>query len=145
MSNSTAATTGHLCICGCSQIITSKATYKPGHDAAHVSFLLQGLLNEEADQGRAAVTTALIRGEAKNLPSEALQAKFLRAAERLFAAKAPKAPKAKREVVEILDSGTVKVGRWEYPAREIKYSDDTSLVQRNEKRDGSGVWIDIAA
>lgn len=146
----------------------SKATFRPGGDAAYVSYLLGGIINEIADftedklaEGETfpEYISRLIHQEAANLDfSGALKYKFESAAERVLAreldrqtkaaikaAKAAlKARKTKREVVEILDSGVVKVGRWEYPAREIKYSDDTSLLQRNEKRDGSGAWIDLA-
>lgn len=147
----------------------SKATFRPGGDAAYVSYLLGGIINEIADFGPerlgegedfAKYIRRIVRQEAANLGfSEALKAKFLAAAERILqreldrqerdlikaAKKAAKTAKAKREVIEILDAGTVKVGRWEYPAREIKYSDDTELLQRNAKRDGSGEWIDLPA
>ena len=147
----------------------SKATFRPGGDAAYVSYLLGGIINEIADFGPerlgegetfAKYIARIIKQEAANLGfSEALKYKFEAAAERILAreldrqtkatikaAKAAlKAKKAKREVIEILDSGVVKVGRWEYPAREIKYSDETSLLQRNAKRDGSGEWIDLPA
>lgn len=72
------------CACNtCNETVGPKAMYRPGHDARHVSVLLQGLINEHAD-GRT-VTKALIAAEAKNLPSERLRAKFIRAAERLAA------------------------------------------------------------
>ena len=74
----------NACACGtCHEPVGPKAMYRPGHDARHVSVLLQGLVNEYAD-GRK-VTKALINAEAKNLPTEALRAKFMRAAERLVA------------------------------------------------------------
>ena len=148
----------------------SKATFRPGGDAAYVSYLLGGIINEIADFGTDKLTVGesfegyirrVYEGEAGNLGfSEPLKFKFLAAAERILqreldrqerelikaAKKAAKSAKAKREVVEIIDYAEgVKVGRWVYPAREIKYSDDTSLVQRNAKRDGSGEWIDLAA
>ena len=34
-------------------------------------------------------------------------------------------------------NGTVKVGRWEYPARKL----DSGIIERNTKRDGSGEWV----
>lgn len=74
----------NTCACGtCHEPVGRKAMYRPGHDARHVSVLLQGLINEHAD-GRK-VTKALIAAEAKHLPSERLRAKFTRAAERLAA------------------------------------------------------------
>ncbi|QHB47223.1 hypothetical protein SEA_APPLECIDER_54 [Arthrobacter phage AppleCider] len=36
--------------------------------------------------------------------------------------------------------GTVKVGRWEYPA---KYDANTQTTLRNTKRDGSGEWVEF--
>ncbi|MFE7197583.1 hypothetical protein [Microbacterium oxydans] len=74
----------NTCACGtCNETVGPKATFRPGHDARAVSVLLQGLVNEHAD-GRK-VTKALISAESKKLPSEALRAKFIRAAERLVA------------------------------------------------------------
>ena len=149
----------------------SKATFRPGGDAAYVSYLLGGIINEIADLSDAVrlgegetfakYIARIIGQEAANLGfSEALKYKFLAAAERILqreldrqerdliraAKKAAKTAKSKREVIEIIDyaEGT-KIGRWVYPAREIKYSDETTLLQRNAKRDGSGEWIDIAA
>ena len=142
----------------------SKATFRPGGDAAYVSYLLGGIINEIADftedklsegEDFATYIRRAIRREAENLGfSGALKYKFLVAAKRILQREldrqakadvkaARKALKAKREVIGIVYSGVVKVGRWEYPAREIKYSDDTELVQRNAKRDGSGEWIDL--
>lgn len=144
----------------------SKATFRPGGDAAYVSYLLGGIINEIADFGPERLGEGenfetyikrIIAQEAANLGfSAALKFKFLNAAYRILDRElarqakadikaAKKAAKAKREVIEILDAGTVKVNRWEYPAREIKYSDDTELLQRNAKRDGSGEWVDLPA
>lgn len=83
----------NACACGtCHEPVGPKAMYRPGHDARHVSVLLQGLVNEHAD-GRK-VTKALIATEAKSLPTEALRAKFTRAAERLIAKQAEADAKA---------------------------------------------------
>ena len=76
-----------------SQNPKSKARYRPGGDAQHVSYLLQGLINSYAD-GKP-VTKALINGMATELPSEPLRAKFLRAAERLVAKQTEAAKEAK--------------------------------------------------
>ncbi|UNK71738.1 hypothetical protein [Microbacterium sp. H1-D42] len=74
----------NTCACGtCHEAVGPKAIYRPGHDARHVSALLGGLINTQQD-GKP-VTKALINAEAKALPSEALRAKFTRAAERLVA------------------------------------------------------------
>jgi len=90
----TTQTEARACACGtCHEAVGPKATYRPGHDARHVSYLLQGLVNSYAD-GQP-VTKALINGMAKELPSEPLKAKFLRAAERLVAKQAEAAKEAK--------------------------------------------------
>ncbi|KAA9110380.1 hypothetical protein [Microbacterium rhizomatis] len=84
------------CLCGCGQTVSAKASYRSGHDAAHCSMLLQGLVNEVAD-GRP-ITKALIAQEAKNLPSAPLQAKFRNAAERLMAKVAADEAKAVKKM-----------------------------------------------
>lgn len=84
----------NTCACGtCHEPVGPKAMYRPGHDARHVSVLLQGLVNSYAD-GKP-VTKALINAEAKALPSDALRGKFLRAADRLVAKHAEAAKEAK--------------------------------------------------
>lgn len=90
----TATAEARACACGtCHEAVGPKATYRPGHDARHVSYLLQGLVNSYAD-GKP-VTKVLINGMAKELPSEPLRAKFLRAAERLVAKQTEAAKEAK--------------------------------------------------
>lgn len=137
-------TTGHFCGCGCMQVITSKATYRPGHDASHVSMLLAELFNEVQD-GRK-VTKSMIDAQAKALPSEALQNKFKNAAHRAFIAEKVakiKLPKEESKPTNDLGytEGEIKIGRWVYPTRIW----DGGVVERNEKRDGSGEWITIEA
>ncbi|WP_345799923.1 hypothetical protein AAIB33_10575 [Microbacterium sp. AZCO] len=75
--------TAHGCACECGLPITSKAMYKPGHDARHVSTLLGYLHNDIAD-GKP-ITKREIASIAKALPSDPLRAKFTRAAERIAA------------------------------------------------------------
>lgn len=79
----TTANTAHACTCGCGLPITTKALYKPGHDARHVSVLVAELFNTIQDGGN--VTKQMIASSAKALPSAPLQAKFFRAADRLVA------------------------------------------------------------
>lgn len=131
--NTTASAT---CKCNCGQTVGPKATYRPGHDARHVSDLLVTIIeHQEFD---------MVAQYQADLPSVALRAKFAKAVENHLARQSKKATRAKREVVEIVEYAEgIKIGRWVYPAREIKYSDDTSLVQRNAKRNGSGEWIDL--
>lgn len=71
------------CNCGCGEAIGRRASYRPGHDAKHVSRLVAELFNTIQDGGK--VTPAMLTSAAKSLPSAALQAKFRRAAERLIA------------------------------------------------------------
>ncbi len=74
----------NTCACGtCHELVGPKAMYRPGHDARHVSYLLQALVNSYAD-GQP-VTKAVVNGLAKELPSEPLRAKFYRAVTRLVA------------------------------------------------------------
>lgn len=76
-------TTAHACLCECKQAITTNALFKPGHDARMVSQLVAELTNTIADGGK--VTKQTIASTAKRLPSDALRAKFQRAAERATA------------------------------------------------------------
>lgn len=86
----------NTCACGtCHEAVGPKAMYRPGHDARHVSTLLQALVNSYAD-GQP-VTKGLINGVAKELPTEPLRAKFFRAAERLVAKHTDAAKEAKSE------------------------------------------------
>lgn len=74
----------NTCACGtCHEQVGPKAIYRPGHDARHVSYLIQALNNSHAD-GQT-VNKALVNGLAKELPSEPLRAKFRRAADKLIA------------------------------------------------------------
>ncbi len=97
----TTNTEARACACGtCHLAVSAKATYRPGHDARHVSYLVAGLFNDIQD-GRK-VTKAMINQTAKELPSDALRAKFVKAAERMVTqATAPKPePKAKADAEE---------------------------------------------
>lgn len=78
-----AETTAPACLCECKQAITTNALFKPGHDARMVSQLVAELTNTIADGGK--VTKQMIASTAKRLPSDALRAKFTRAAERATA------------------------------------------------------------
>lgn len=83
-------TTGHFCKCDCGEVITTKATFRPGHDARMVSNLVAVVVADS-------LTKAGIDKLAKTLPSDALKAKFLRAAARATAPKPEPEPKAKVE------------------------------------------------
>ncbi len=45
------------------------------------------------------------------------------------------------KVTAVEDLEPVKVGRWTYPARKRIYTDGAEVVERNQKRDGSGEWL----
>lgn len=119
MSTSTKiAPLARTCGCGCNaQVRSAKSLYVPGHDARHVS--------------------KVVRGESTldTLPSTALRVKANDAIARLEA-KASKPSKAVKAAAS--REGIVRVGRWDYPARQGNLS---GAVTRNDKRDGSGKWI----
>ena len=73
----------HHCLCGCGATITTKANYRPGHDARAVSQAVAELVEILQDGGK--VTKATIASRAKVFPSEPLKAKFTKAAERMVA------------------------------------------------------------
>lgn len=148
----------------------SKATFRPGGDAAYVSYLLGGIINEIADFSTDRLTAGEdFEGYIRRITSDvvspelafspALRAKFDRAAERILqneldrqtradiraAKKAAKASKGEA-VITTTEIAPVKVGRWEYPAREVRISDSDQVnVERNTKRDGSGEWVAVEA
>lgn len=65
-------TGGHFCKCDCGEIITTKASYRPGHDARHAGIVARAIA-ENPKQAKTLLAA---------LPSAALQAKATRAAER---------------------------------------------------------------
>lgn len=80
----------NACLCGCGE--STRGTFRPGHDARMVSQLVAVV---KADS----LTKAGIAKLAKTLPSEALRAKFERAAARATAPKPE--PKAKADIEEV--------------------------------------------
>lgn len=66
---------GHFCKCDCGEVITTKASYRPGHDARHAGIVARAIA-DDPKQTKALLST---------LPSAALQAKATRAAEKLAA------------------------------------------------------------
>ncbi|XAO35668.1 hypothetical protein SEA_FIRECASTLE_61 [Microbacterium phage FireCastle] len=141
------------CLCGCGQITSAKANYRPGHDAAHVSNLLADIVTH-GDLSQGAVKQYL-----KALPSLPLQAKLQKAVDNFAAKKAgkPVTAKAPQETrTEWVDSDTdaFKAGRWTYPVQHLMlkaemlpaYPGEESEYKahrRNTKRDGSGEWVDL--
>ncbi|GAA3020194.1 hypothetical protein [Microbacterium dextranolyticum] len=95
----TTQTEAKACACGtCHEAVSARALYRPGHDARHVSVLVQGLVNDIAD-GRK-VTKQMIASTAEELPSEPLRAKFTRAADRMVAKATEPKPEPKAEVAQ---------------------------------------------
>ena len=80
------------CLCGCEQLV--RGNYKQGHDAKHVSNLLQGIVEGRLDLAQAQDT----------LPSWKLQAKLATAVTRRTRAQADDTESATE----------VKIGRWWY-------------------------------
>lgn len=125
------------CLCGCGQVTNRGRNYKPGHDARHAGAIGRTIAAELTD-GRDG--TDLLA----SLPTEALRIKAMRVAESANAVrptgkgKAAKAPRSARRVVEDLSdaepvrtAGTVKKGRWSYPAQ--KDENGTVWIARDRK------------
>lgn len=135
------------CLCGCGKPVTSKVNYRPGHDARHVS----ALVNKAAQHSFAdSIVTPLVT----LLPTESLKVKFIAAVDRAAAKDSKRQNRqigrvtnAQRKVEKLLENTQplplstnateVKVGRWSYP---VNPNDPTF---RNTKRDGSGEWVKI--
>lgn len=78
----------NACLCGCGG--TTRGTFQPGHDARMVSQLVAAIVADN-------MTKAGIAKLARTLPTDALRAKFERAAAR---ATAPKPAKATEPTTE---------------------------------------------
>lgn len=134
-----------FCLCGCNQQTSPKANYRPGHDAAHVSFLLATIVNH-GDFSQAAVAEY-----AKALPSMPLRQKLERAVDNFVARQSAKPRQSRTEWVDC-DTDDYKIGRWTYPVQVEMYREDAPglkpgqeseylYFRRNTKRDGSGEWV----
>lgn len=133
---------GTNCRCGCGEpTIGKKAEYRPGHDARHAGVIGRALAETQDSKARANLLN--------RLPSEALKAKAQAAFERALAkADRKKAGLGTGRLNKAVKSakgkgikGTVKVGRWEYPAEQHGAGDGKMV--RNSKRDGSGEWVPV--
>lgn len=149
------APTFEVCFCGCEELKTNqkaKTSFLQGHD--------QRLIGKLIRAGRDGVEVALVGGGVITSGSADIMAAHLlgdngvakvhagisrEAKPRKSRAKtspAEAAAKAAAKPVEVEPEpeavhGSVKVGRWQYPA--VRYSDGS--VERNTKRDGSGEWV----
>lgn len=140
------------CLCGCGKPVTSKVNYRPGHDARHVS----ALVNKAAQHGFAdSIVTPLVT----LLPTESLKVKFIAAIDRAAAKDSKRQNRqigrvtnAQRKVEKLLaespieedefrplsiNATSVKIGRWSYP------TNPNDPTFRNTQRDGSGEWVKI--
>lgn len=140
--NTTATAT---CKCNCGQTVGPKATYRPGHDARHVSDLLATIIEHQEFE--------MIEAYQKDLPSVALRAKFAKAVENYLGRQSKKSAgrQGRTEWVES-DTDDYKVGRWTYPVLVEMLREDVKPAypgeeseyknfKRNTKRDGSGEWV----
>lgn len=112
---------------GCRKNVAGKALFAPGHDAKLKSLLILALKegNEVVHRAGGILTwTDPVSAASRFGFGHMVQA----AADRLAAKATEKAP----TVIQ----GTVKVGRWSYPARKTG-----DVVEYNKKRDSSGEWV----
>ena len=162
MQNITTETKSNLLVCKCGSgqgLNNTVSTYRPGHDAKHVSVLVSYLFtNKDALSSGEDFFAQSFLYHRKQLPSIALQNKFTRAVFNLLEKdaklKTPKINLDKQEIDNALhakttayclvdreieqDGGRHKIGRWDYPTGSIPGDDK---VYYNNKRDGSGEWV----
>lgn len=122
------------CKCECGQPVSSKANYRPGHDARHVGVVARNAV-DAFRHGQGAVDSdefyMLLEG------SPALVAKAKKMALGLVAkSEGKKAAQTGHRTEAQGKTGTTKIGRWTYPVRMTL----AGKAQFNTKRDGSGTW-----
>lgn len=119
----------HPCNCGCGETITTRAMYRPGHDARHAGAVGRQI----AQDGDESALDAL--------PSENLRSKALRVAHNAMTkgAKAKPEPVRDEDTVDAGDDGTanvvhgvVKVGKTEYIAVKYTLSGDVDYFKGDE-------------
>ncbi len=126
------------CGCNCGAPVSGKATYRPGHDARHAGQVARDAV-ASFRAGDGAVDSDEFYMELTGRP--ALIAKARKMALGLVAKEdGKKAARTGRKTEAQAKTGTVKVGRWEYPVRMTL----AGKAQRNTKRDGSGDWEAVA-
>lgn len=130
-----------FCACRCGEHISgvgkSKSKFAQGHDQKFVSWMGIRLASamaerdqDEIDQIRF-VMEAYPNLEAK-IESKAARTLGLYSLDTVTDRASGRKPKAEREF-------TVKVGRWDYPAK----VNEKGLTVRNTKRDGTGDWVRV--
>lgn len=137
-----------LCNCGCGDPLPERKNGKTvettrfiqGHDARFRGILIRAhLTNTEITVRDGAMQTSSSAMQlATNLDLGRKNAHWvssLQNAQNTFDAKAAKRTNRSTGKQDAYQLGTIKIGRWEYPAR--KQGD---VIERNTKRDGSGDW-----
>lgn len=113
----------HKCTCGCAEPIGPKSMYKPGHDARHAGSVARDMAVADPtswDSMMAELPTGALKTKAK---AHALRLANKARVAQVKAGQKPAAPPTR-------DLDPIKVGRWEYPAREFN-----GITQRNAKRE----------
>ncbi len=107
------------CFCGCGEVTNRNRNYRPGHDARHA-----GSIARKIQAGGSRELLA-------ELPTDALRVKASAMAARLAQGKPSKARKA-APAVETAVAGTLKVGRWTYPA--VSYEGRVTYDTKTERK-----------
>lgn len=122
------ATGPHPCGCGCGETITSRAVYRPGHDARHAGEVARSVAEQVMATGGGLANLETDADRFEVLPSAALREKALKMANRILAKKMAQGKNrtltrnTKPEKVLHVE-GTAKVGKNEVVAR--KWADGT--------------------
>lgn len=162
------AVTTRYCNCGCGEATSSsKTNYKPGHDARHVGIVARDIASSAQPFFERVTSDEDLPSEKLRAKAHAMAERLLAKATKTPQDRKPqsegKAKKADKKATAALvaqeeiahaaeeaskvpepmwnDDVTVRVGRWDYPARYQILEDGSSKVERNTKRDGSGEWI----
>lgn len=129
------------CNCGCGEAVQSKkAQYRPGHDARHAGTIGRAMAETQDSKARANLLGRL-PSEALRVKAQGAFEKALEKAERKSANSLVGKGQRRRPAKGKNIKGTVKVGRWEYPAEQHGAGDGKMV--RNSKRDGSGEWVPV--
>lgn len=154
------------CACGCLAAVRDQRMFVQGHDQRLRGILTRAhLAGVEVTRMVGSAITSSAMDYARQLDVERtggkswagglatagaqLAEKAATRAAREVEKNAPAIEAAVTDAVDVIVSveptgyqaGTVKVGRWVYPARNW----DGGVLERNEKRDGSGAWVETTA
>lgn len=136
------------CRCGCSESVAPRKSYRPGHDARHVSILLDGLKSDAEQNAESLISMNSLRVAMRELDTPALKLKLQRAVDRCNDRRLGSRTVTRPVSSEGFEYGQVRVGRWDYPARTRVNSNTQEIfpdsMERNTKRDGSGEWVPVS-